>query len=200
MKISSYLCGMKTIFNTVITIFLLYAFCEYVKDLKKNEVGVSDEKRTTDVEPYVNNTLIIRGLGNVDRSDLEYASKIVEDFYGYSCIIKENVDIPDNIYYNSNTIDAPKCIDEFNSSVKTLYITEKNIEENETDLRGYTTLYGNTIVVKGKKSIMKETIVHEIGHTLGLYHCDDLTCVMAINNDEYDSGDFCNNCKNKLNK
>jgi predicted Zn-dependent protease len=91
-------------------------------------------------------------------------------------------------------------MDEFNSSVKTLYITEKNIEENETDLRGYTTLYGNTIVVKGKKSIMKETIVHEIGHTLGLYHCDDLTCVMAINNDEYDSGDFCNNCKNKLNK
>jgi predicted Zn-dependent protease len=67
-------------------------------------------------------------------------------------------------------------------------------------LRGYTTLYGKSIFVRSNRSFLKETIIHEIGHTLGLDHCDDLTCIMAINNDTYDSGDFCNKCKSKINK
>lgn len=162
----------------------------------------SNESDITETSVSNTKTMVIRGLGDMDNSDLQYASQVVQDFFGYNCIVTDNLDIPNNIYQdNGNTIDARKAITEFSTNnVNTLFLTYKGLNENDMRLRGYTTLYGKSIFVRSNRSFLKETIIHEIGHTLGLDHCDDLTCIMAINNDAYDSGDFCNNCKSKINK
>ena len=49
--------------------------------------------------------------------------------------------------------------------------------------------------------ISKEAI-HELGHSFGLFHCNNKKCVMYFSNSLYDTDfknrTFCRNCKNKL--
>ena len=56
---------------------------------------------------------------------------------------------------------------------------------------------GNTVIVKGGEHL-QETVIHELGHTLGLVHCDNPKCIMATHNDAEDTGQFCEKCKNQL--
>ena len=80
---------------------------------------------------------------------------------------------------------------------KIVFIADKRLR-HISECKGYTN--GTTVIVKGDKSIMKETLLHEIGHTLGLRHCDNLSCIMAINNDDEETGKFCKKCRKKANK
>ena len=96
-------------------------------------------------------------------------------------------------------LNADVCIEKLFSREKVLYIVDKKLWASGDYLRGYALQNGGTIIVRGDKSFLRETIIHEIGHTLGLGHCSDMSCIMAVNNDEYDSGNFCNKCKNQLN-
>lgn len=52
-----------------------------------------------------------------------------------------------------------------------------------------------------KKRVIKECI-HEVGHTLGLGHCADKTCVMSLSSDRFDvdrkSEHLCPQCMSKL--
>jgi predicted Zn-dependent protease len=66
---------------------------------------------------------------------------------------------------------------------------------NRDYLRGLSFLNGNVAIIRGDKSFLEETTIHEIGHLFGLDHCSDITCIMALNNDEFDSGHFCNSCR-----
>ena len=49
--------------------------------------------------------------------------------------------------------------------------------------------------------IVKEAI-HELGHTFGLFHCNNKLCVMHFSNSLYDTDikgkSFCSNCKNNV--
>ena len=51
------------------------------------------------------------------------------------------------------------------------------------------------------KRIVKEAI-HELGHTFGLFHCNNKLCVMHFSNSFNDTDikgkSFCSNCKNNL--
>ena len=68
-----------------------------------------------------------------------------------------------------------------------------------SDLRGATYRNADVVIIELNK-FNKKTVLHEIGHTLGLDHCDNLNCLMSIHNDDYEVKDFCNNCKKKLKK
>lgn len=170
---------------------------------KNPQVEVHNHEHTQHVEQKVSyrETIVIRPLGDVDYDDLTDAARIVQDFYGYNTSIQSGVPITEDMYIKNTTeiLNADVCIDKLFSREKVLYIVDKKLWATGDYLRGYALQNGGTVIVRGEKSFLRETIIHEIGHTLGLGHCSDMSCVMAINNDEYDSGTFCNKCRNQLN-
>lgn len=161
---------------------------------------IPDEQTSQTTDDAENKPLIvIRALGDIDNGDLDYAAKVVKDFYGYKVKFDDKVNIDNSMYNESGELQSVNTCFALNSTEKTLYITDRKLYSVEgTLLRGTAHVNNKEIIVRGDRSFMKETIIHEIGHTLGLGHCDDLTCVMATHNDAYDSGDFCNKCKNKI--
>jgi hypothetical protein len=144
------------------------------------------------------NIIIVKGLGIVSINKLKESANIIEKFYGLKTEIQANIDISNDMYFNnSDTLDGDVCLKNIRESIKTVYITNHPLKGSNLDLRGYTYLNGSVVIVK-TGAHLKETIIHEIGHTFGLDDCEDMSCILAINNDEYDSGDFCANCKPKL--
>lgn len=176
---------------------------QFVSNRTYKNPQVEPRNHTPHVEEKVSygETIVIRPLGHVDYDDLTDAAKIIQDFYGYNTSIQSAVPITEDMYIRNTTeiLNADVCINKLFSREKVLYIVDKQLWATGDYLRGYALQNGGTAIVRGDKSFLRETIIHEIGHTLGLGHCSDMSCVMAINNDEYDSGSFCNKCKNKLN-
>jgi hypothetical protein len=203
----------RSIVTILMITFVFLAIRDYKKTKKRNssndlpiEVAydnnevVTNQSETIDVVSEDNEkTFYITGLDDVSQSDLEYTKEIIESFYGYHCVINESITTP-NEACSDGTINAFSCVNMLGNSKKTLYLTNKLLVDDGVDLRGFTTINGETIIVRANRGFMKGTIIHEIGHTLGLEHCSDLTCVMATQNDEYDSGDFCENCKRIINR
>lgn len=210
---------MKNLINTILFVVVIFTTLIIVKGYdnpSSNQSNVSVEKvsevlpenvtasneDSESINKNVNNSQVINivGLGDLDNSILEKASQIIKDFYGINTNIKGNVDITTDLCLNNDTLDADKCVFTLTNDIKTIYITNSNLyTKGGMRLRGYTTINGNTVVVRSNPEFIKETIIHELGHTFGLSHCDDLTCIMAIANDDYDSGDFCPKCKNIIN-
>lgn len=142
---------------------------------------------------------IVRALGIVPQENLWRAKEILENYFGYTCSIAQPTGIKSSYYNSSATgLEADNCIRELQNSNNTIYVVGEELFNRETPLRGYTTMNGNTILVKNGLSFMRETLIHEVGHTLGLGHCNDLTCIMAINNDAEDRGDYCGICAYRL--
>jgi archaemetzincin len=147
-----------------------------------------------------NVTIHIVGLGDYTKSDLVNAKKYVEEFYGFNCVVDGSVPTKTSMYVeNSNTLNVTNCLAELSvQGQKTIYVTKEPLYSKQWGmLRGMTHMRGNTVVVKGGEHL-QETVIHELGHTLGLGHCDNPQCIMAINNDAEDTGQFCSKCKNQL--
>lgn len=152
--------------------------------------------------PYnPNETIYIFGINNTSRDKLLKAEKIIKDFYKFNTIISDhNFELHKSYYkdYYNKVIDCDVLVRDFVPNAKLIYITDEQMWGTNTSVRGYTTLGGN-VIVSTSNEFMRETIIHEIGHTYGLSHCNDLTCIMAIYNDAYDSGTFCKKCKTEIN-
>ena len=160
-----------------------------------------DEGMTNTESATGKKTFYIAGLGKYNESDLTRVKEIVQDFYGYNCVILSGRSTKPSYYSeDGSALEADNCMSSLNSDKgNIIYVTSEQLHLDEQNLRGYTTLYGKTVLIKSQAHL-QETVIHEIGHTLGLTHCDDKTCIMALNNDSEDSGDFCQKCKRKLNK
>ena len=194
--------------DAIIKIIALVFVIHFIKEIyEKNNTDVKTDtnqsytKNSTSTKKD-NKKLVdfyIRPLGEVDETDLSDAVKILRDFYQYNCIIKPRVEISENmkIQGTDEILSAKESLDELSHYGNTIFIADKRLW-HLSECKGFTN--GTSIIVKGDKSIMKETLLHEIGHTLGLNHCDNLSCIMAINNDEYETGNFCKKCRKKANQ
>lgn len=199
---------MKDLFSFIIILFLFLALLEYLNKEKKRKKQIEnyqlelpqvDKTPTTEKVTKLNShkgDIIVRNLGQIDDGDIEFASDVIRNF-GFNPVVYPGISIPRDIIVN-DWIDARKFVLYPDDKTRTIYLTEMELKEDSLDLRGYTTLNGTTIVVRSERDFMNETIKHEIGHTLGLEHCDEISCIMAINNDEWDSGTFCQKCKDIL--
>lgn len=161
----------------------------------------NEKLKTRNQEKLPKYHIVVRALGEVDQTILEYATNIIKEFFEFDCSIGYPERISSDMYFNENSkeLDADRCIGKLdNQTLKTVFLCDLPLKIQESELRGYAVRHGKTMLVTANYSFLRETLIHEIGHSLGLVHCSDLTCVMAVSNDEYDSGTFCNLCSAKI--
>jgi hypothetical protein len=162
----------------------------YVKILK--------EKESNEIQPKVESTVRVRGLGNFNQKDVNKIASYVTNFFGYKCVIEEGVPSESEMYFNDNDLEVSQCIQKLKRhGVKTIYVTNENLVNKGQQIRGGTFLRCNTVIVE-HTDYDESTVLHEIGHTLGLVHCDNPKCLMAIYNDTERNLDFCEKCKKRL--
>jgi archaemetzincin len=167
-----------------------------------------------------NSTIYVTSMGNVKNSDIVIVQKELSSFYDCKVIILPKIDLmTDTKVKGLNKYQSEKILSNivqkfYNKRGKVLLLTDVDICFNDGVNRehwgifGLGMLYGKPCVVstnrlkKNKINRLVKITIHEIGHTLGLNHCDN-KCVM---NDVKGKGStvdgvnkhLCSSCKTKL--
>ena len=203
---------MRTLLLICGMIILSFFFKDAVKENKSykiNEVRIEQpslkqEKEKTKSETKPNPELkkkvvYLRGLGKFTPSDLEEFKGHIKELYNYNVVILDPVQTKSQMYTpDGRSLEVSECIFSLNNYDKTtIYITDENLVTEDLEVRGGTYLNCKTVIIESG-NYNKDTVLHELGHTLGLEHCDNPKCLMAIYNDEHITNDFCDECKKKL--
>lgn len=166
------------------------------------------------------NTLYVQPLGSVQLASVGIVRQSIESFYGFDCVILPDKPDDKSLYARSNTrYDAEKILKRFASKKYTLVLTEKDIayrkndQQSEWGIMGIGNMPGSTCVVStyrlGSGTLFKQRLgkiaVHEVGHNMGLPHCNSKwICVMkdargSIKIIDANKLILCFLCRNKLN-
>lgn len=139
----------------------------------------------------------IQPLGDVNGKVISTVKSSIETFYGFECIVKPKFPLTEDILTPSKTrYDASKILRKFNSTQNLIILTEKDISCKKGNIAewgifGLGFRPGTTCVVSTKrlkKNVSQgefldrliKTSLHEIGHNLGLDHCNnDVRCLMG---------------------
>lgn len=164
----------------------------------------------------------IQPLGKVSNEYIAQVKKSVKTFYGYDCKVLSPKKITNNMLSKvTKRIDANKALRTNETNGNLLYITEKDIchfkDKNrpEYGVFGLGLISGKTCIVSTfrlkrgvttKKTLerLEKVALHEIGHNLGLNHCEnDKRCMMSAAKGTIKQVDFgivwfCGKCKEQL--
>jgi archaemetzincin len=163
---------------------------------EKTRINTVSEQKETNLD--VKTVVYVKGLGDFNQKDVNKIASYVTNFFGYECIVEDGVPTTQKMYFNSHDLDVSQCVFELNRhGVKTIYVTNQNLVNKGQQIRGGTFLRCNTVIVE-HTDYDETTVLHEVGHTLGLVHCDNPKCLMAIDNDAEVTMDFCDKCKKRL--
>ena len=138
----------------------------------------------------------IQPLGDVKYDYLKLVKENVESFYHFDCIIKKSKSLTEDLMVKTKTrYSADKILEKFESNDNCLVLTEKDIATPKGNIPEWGVLGlgyrpGTVCVVSTfrmkknvNESIIKDRLIkvalHEIGHNLGLDHCDNnIHCLM----------------------
>lgn len=166
--------------------------------------------------------IYIQPLGNVEYSYLEHVKKSINGFYGFEVVVRKKVELSDDLLSPSGKrYDALKILKKFRSKENILVVTEKDIITDKNGVREWGILGlgfrpGSVCVISTiriKKNVSNQKFldrltkiaIHEIGHNLGLDHCNyDEKCLMndargTISQVDKETLTFCKNCRRVLN-
>lgn len=162
------------------------------------------------------NCYYVNSLGKFDNKIMKDICFVIDSVFDYNTIISGTYNINDYKFASENDIyDVRKIINKIGHNKKTLILTEKQITvDNRVNLKyfGAGSLCGNVCVVSSfnlKKNVtndvlkerLKKVTIHEIGHNIGIKHCNNKNCIMC-NDVKIDDQKiyFCNNCKKQIHR
>jgi hypothetical protein len=136
-------------------------------------------------------------FGEYNEEDVNLAKKTINEVFTFGTHFKGHREIP-SYCEKAEVIDGNECLFAMQqSNERGIFITRQNINYNDLAVRGLTRSHGQVILLKSNPHFDK-TLIHEIGHTFGLEHCNNLSCVMAIYNDDEGTRKFCEKCVNQI--
>lgn len=165
------------------------------------------------------------GIGNVDEDFLIKLSDKLKLKFNAEIKLREAITLPEEaynsfrkqyystkiLYYLLNRLSSVKVDKILGVTNVDLYVPRLNFVFGEALCPGKAAiislfrinpkLYGEKDEEKLLERAVKEA-VHELGHTFGLTHCKNMSCVMFFSNSLLDTDrkteNFCLNCKKKL--
>ncbi|KCZ73002.1 putative Zn-dependent protease [Candidatus Methanoperedens nitroreducens] len=169
--------------------------------------------------------IYLQPIGEVGEELLHYICTRLEGIYGHPCRTALSIGVPEG-QYNANREQyyAAGIVEEI--AVRMPLDAEKLLGVADVDLyvHGVNFVFGvaigNAAIISltrlrpeyygrnRNKSLFRERTlkeaVHELGHTFGLGHCPEITCVMHFSNNIEDTDikgiDLCRNCSVKIGK
>jgi archaemetzincin len=137
----------------------------------------------------------IQPLGKVSPKYIEQVKKSVKRFYGYECVVRPRKEVEEwMLSEKRRRIEAERTIRKYNTSENLMFITERDICHRKDSKNPEYGIFGlglkseNTCIVstfrlrrKGEKKTLErleKVALHEIGHNLGLNHCESKRCMM----------------------
>ena len=185
--------------KALLTLFMVISSFYYVFNTSlKNLFEISENSVQKDSTEEAN--IYIKGLNLYDKGSLLQTREIIEKF-GYSCEISDDINTS---YRGTLCSDLQQELGDvlgFNyddSEPITIYVTNTELVDQNVRVSGL--CYGNSIYIHNT-TLIKETVIHELLHSLGLGHCEN-RCVMSTRSSggwDYnnDKPIFCDDCKSK---
>ena len=133
-------------------------------------------------------------MGEHDTANVEAACRTIQRVFTFGTRVKGHRRLPETCIKQNNELDGNQCLSELRREGEhCVYITNQMMYSEDLSVRGLTNLYGSVILMKNNPYFEK-VLIHEMGHVLGLRHCENLACVMAIRNDAEGTEKFCEQC------
>ena len=133
-------------------------------------------------------------MGEHDTANVDAACRTIQRVFTFGTRVKGHRRLPETCIKQNNDLDGNQCLSELRREGEhCVYITNQMMYSKDLSVRGLTNLYGSVILVKNNPHFEK-VLIHEMGHVLGLRHCENLACVMAIHNDAEGTERFCEQC------
>lgn len=162
--------------------------------------------------------LVIQPFGHIEEKTIRHLKKGLAVFFE-EIIVAEEIYVPEeayNAYRDQYLVDTFMEILKGVKGEKVLGVVDRDIYSPELNfIFGQGRINGKRCIIalerlredstrkKFNDRVLKEA-VHELGHTWGLHHCENMKCVMHFSNtlDDTDSktSGFCKKCEARLDR
>lgn len=124
---------------------------------------------------------------------------ILRNYFGFRSRI-DNVYLDFDKFSTNNTLFLDMLMPRMINNNLTIYVVGYDLIWFDTYVKGISGDLNYTVFIDGRRPDYKSTLIHEVGHQLGLDHCDDPCCVMYSAECVANSTQFCIKCLSYLNQ